>query len=182
MSKSGTASGGAGLQQLGQLVQPPDGFVVVGFQVFRIQRHIHDEHDLLPEVVKGDDLIEEHQVHILEVLGVLGLGAGFRFAVAQIIVGEVPHQTAREGGEVLEPRAFVLRQDLPQDLRGVPGLKGQLPGLHHAVPAGDLHLRVQAQEGVPAPLFAGLGAFQQVAVGGNVFQDLQRPDGGADVR
>lgn len=44
---------GSGLQKLCQTVQPEDGFVIVRFQRVRLQRHIHDEHDLLPQVTKA---------------------------------------------------------------------------------------------------------------------------------
>ena len=158
----------SGLQQLCQLVQPQDGFVIVRFQRIRLQRHIHDQHDLLPQVVKGDHLIEQHQIHILEVLGVLCRGTGFGFAVAEVIIGEISHKAAGEGGQVCKARAFILRQNFPQRLRGGLCFKGQFPGLHHAIPAGDLHFRIKAEKGVAAPLFAGLGAFQQIAVGGDV--------------
>ena len=172
---------GAGLQQLRQLLQPKNGFVVVRFQRIRLQRHIHDEHDLLPQIVKGDDLIKKHQVHILEAFGILRSGAGFRLAVTKVIVGKVAHKTAGEGGQLCKARAFVLCKDLPQRLRGILRFKGELPGFHHAVAAGDLHFGVKPQKGVASPLFAGLGTFQQVTVGGNVFQDLQRLNGRADV-
>ena len=172
---------GAGLQQLCQLVQPQDGFVVVRFQCVRLQRHIYDQHDLLPQVVEGNDLVEQHQVHVLEVLGVLRFGAGFGFAVAEVIVGEISHKTPGEGRQIGEARALVLRQNFPQRLRGVLRCKGELSGLHPAILTGDLHLRVKAQEGIAAPLFAGLGAFQQVAVSGDVLQNFQRFNGRADV-
>ena len=159
---------GSGLQKLCQTVQPEDGFVIVRFQRVRLQRHIHDEHDLLPQVIKGNHLIEQHQVHILEILRVLRLCAGLWLTVAEVIVGKVAYKAAGEGGQVCKARAFVLGQNLPQHLRGVLCFKSEFPGLHHAIPAGDLHFGIQTQNGVAAPLFAGLGALQQVAVGGDV--------------
>ena len=143
-------------------------FVIVRFQRIRLQRHVHDQHDLLPQVVKCDHLIEQHQVYVLEVFGVLCRGTGFGFAVAEVIIGEISHKAAGEGGQVCKARAFILRQNFPQRLRGVLRFKCEFSGLHAAVLACDLHFRVKAEKGVAAPLLTGLGTFQQIAVGGDI--------------
>lgn len=98
----------------------------------------------------------------------MSLSAGNKGALAEVIIGEISHKAAGEGGQVCKTRAFILRQNFPQRLRGVLCFKGQFPGLHHAIPAGDFHFRVKAEKGVAAPLFAGLGTFQQIAVGGDI--------------
>jgi hypothetical protein len=62
--------------------------------------HIHDEHDLLLQVIKGDHLIEQHQVHVLEILRVLRLCAAIWLTVAKVIVGKVAYKAAGEDGQV----------------------------------------------------------------------------------
>ncbi|MPN22411.1 hypothetical protein SDC9_169794 [bioreactor metagenome] len=39
------------------------------------QLHVGDQNDFLPEVIEGDDLVKEHQVHVLKPLRVLGVKA-----------------------------------------------------------------------------------------------------------
>ena len=62
--------GGALLQQRRHVFQLHHCLIVAGFRI--LQRHIGNEDNLLPQMVKGDHLIKQHQVHILELLTVLG--------------------------------------------------------------------------------------------------------------
>ena len=167
-------------QQISQVLQRPDRPVVAGLGIG--EAHVGHQDQLLPEVVKGDDLVEEHQVHVPELLRILCLPLCRGLLIGQVIVGEIPYQASGEGGEVVEFRAFVVRQDLPQIGGGILGPEGQAPHLHLPVQAGDLQLRVEAQEGVPPPLLPAVHGFQDVAVGGDVFQLFQGLDGSADVR
>ena len=169
-----------GAQEAAHLLQLQHRLVVVDLHV--LQGHVHHEDDLLPQMVKGDDLVKEHQVHILEGLAVRDVTLRRGFLVGQVIVGEVPHQPPGEGGQARQPGAAVGRQHLAEIGSGILGRKPQAPCLHLPVPAGDLQLGVVAQKGVPPPLLVGQGGFQQVAVGGHVLQDPQGLYGGEEVR
>ena len=155
-------------EQLPELLQLHDGLVVARLRV--LQGHVHDEDDLLLHVVKGDDLVKEHQVHVLEGLGVLRVHAGGRFAVGQVVVREVADQAPGEGGQIVKLGAFVLAQDLPQLGGGVFRVEAQVPHLHLAPDAGDLQFRVIAQKRIPAPLLPLHHGLQHVAVRGDGFQ------------
>ncbi len=167
------------LQEVRQLLQLEFGLVVPGVRV--LEGHVADEDDLLSEVVEGDDLVEEHEVHVLELLAVLDVHADFRFAVAEEVVGEVPDEAAGEGREVVERRAPVVGEDLPDVRRRVLGLHVDVPDLHVSPAAGDLQLRVEPEECVPAPLRAVLHTLEHVAVVRDILQFLHDLDGCAEV-
>ena len=65
-----------------------------------VEPHIGYQNDLLLHIVKGDDLVEQHEVNVLERLAVLDLASYARLAVAEIIVGEIADQAACEGREI----------------------------------------------------------------------------------
>ena len=153
-------------QQLRQLVQLQHCLVVAYFHV--IQGHIDDEDDLLTGVVEGDDLIKEHQVHILKRLTVLHRTLDRWLAVGQVVVGEVAHQTAGEGGQVVKSGTFVVGQNLAEVVGGVVGVYLEIPRPQLAVDALHLQLGIKPQEGVPPPFLVGQSGLQQVAVGGDV--------------
>ena len=119
----------AGAQQLSQLLQLQNGLAVIDLRFG--QGHIGDEDDFLAKIVKCDDLVKQHQVNVLEILAVRSLTANGRLAVTEVIVGEIPHQTAGEGGQPWQLGAFVVSQNLPQLGGGVIGLNAQAAGLQH---------------------------------------------------
>ena len=106
-------------------------------------------------------------LYILEPLPVLGLQLQGRLGVFEVVVGEVPHQSAGEGRQSRHAGALVLRQEFAEDggrvlelcAHGVP-----VPELEDAVLAGDLQCWVEAQEGIAAPAGAVGGGLQQEAV------------------
>ena len=95
-------------QKLFQLLDVPYGFPVIGFGVVRL--HIGDQDNFLPYIVKCDDLIEQHQVDVPELLRVGNVPPDARLAVSEIIVGEIPHQSAGERRKVRKPGASVMRK------------------------------------------------------------------------
>ena len=141
--------------------------IVVRFQV--IQCHIGNQDDLLAAVVKGNDLVKEHQIDILEGFRIHCRRAGLRLTVAEIIVGEVTHKAAGKGRQPRQTRAFIPCQYLAQHRRGVFGLHRHIPRAQRTVHAGDLQLWVIAQKGIPAPFFIGLCRLQQIAMGRDIF-------------
>ena len=146
-----------------------------------LQVHVHNQHDFLAEVVKGDDLVEEHQVHILEPLRVFGLPFGRRLPVSQVIIGKIPYQTSCERRQIIESRTFVISQNLPQIRGWIVSVKSQASHLHFSVQTGDFQLGVIAQEGVPPPLLPPVHGFQDIAVGGYVLQFFEGLNRGAQV-
>ena len=94
---SGPAGGGGAVaEELRHPVQLGAGGGVGLIQVGGVR--IGDQDELLPEVVKGDDAAEQHQVHVLELLLVLPGEAEGGLGVLQVVVGEVAHQPAVKGG------------------------------------------------------------------------------------
>ena len=89
-------------------------------------------------------------------------------AVFDVIVGEVAHQTAGEGGQVVKSGTFVVGQNLAEVVRRVVGVYLEIPRPQLAVDALHFQLGVEPQKGVPPPLLVGQGGLQQVAVGGDV--------------
>ena len=141
-------------QQLHKLSELHHSLVVAGLRL--VQGHIDHENELLPQVVKGDDLVKEHQVEVPKGLRVLHLRPDRWLAVPEIVIREVSHQSAGEGREGIEPGAFVSLQDLAQVRGGVLRPKPEASGPHLSIPACDLQSGIKAQEGVAAPgLIAG---------------------------
>ena len=95
----------AGFEERDELLKLELCLVVADLDV--AERHVDDEHDLLPHMVEGDDLVKEHQIDILEAVLVLLAAADARLAVFEIIVRKIPHEPAGEGGEVVEAGASV---------------------------------------------------------------------------
>ena len=64
--------------------------------------HIRNEYELLAEVVECDDLIEKHQVYVLEALGVVHADTERLLGISEEIIGEVACETSRKCGEIIE--------------------------------------------------------------------------------
>lgn len=169
----------AGFEKGDELLQLEPGLVVADLDV--AERHVDDEHDLLPHVVESDDLIEQHQIDVLEAVLVLLAAADARLAVFEIVVGEAAHKPAGEGGEVVEAGTFIAGQQLAQILGRVVRADGEAAGLQFAVDAGDLELWVKAEKGVASPAVVCLRGFEHIAVGGHIFKDAHRLDGSDEV-
>ena len=167
-------------EQAGELLQVGGCFVVAVFTV--LDPHVDDKNYFLTDVVKGDNLVKKHKVNVLERLVVLDLALYAGFAVAEVIVGEVAYQAACERRKIIEPRAFVFREQTAQIVRRVVGAHLGIACLHLAVDAGDLHFGVKAEEGVATPAVVCLRGFEHVAVRGNRFEYLHRLDRGCEVR
>ena len=97
------------------------------------------------------------EIYIFKVLGILSVSAGLRFAVTEVIIGEVADKAAGKRWQAGQALAFVPGQNVPQHRRWVVGMQGHVPGAQGSVHARYLHLGVIAQKRVAAPLFVGLG-------------------------
>ena len=173
-------AGHSGPDELLQMFQLQHRLVIVLLQVCEL--HVDNQDNFLLEVVKGNHLVKEHQVHVLKILRVLPIQAEGGLRILQIVIGEIPHQPPGEGGQVVKAGAPVLFQYLPDVLPRVTALKGQHPHFHPSVLAGKLQSGIKSQKGVPSPFLPVRHRFQQIAVTGNVFENPQYRNGCFDVR
>ena len=81
-----------------------------------------NQHNLLLHVVKCNHLVKKHHIHIAKAFRVLGEIPHNRLAVAQVIVGPVAHQAAREGRKLREARASEIRENASKITRRVVGV------------------------------------------------------------
>ncbi len=146
--------------------------------------HIGDQHDLLAVIVKGNDLVKEHQVHILKAVLILRIQLQRRFAVLDIIIGEISHKPSGKAGQSLQPGALILPENLPDipagiilDLLRHHGCADR----HLVVAAADRHDRIIPQKGIPPPLFIRLRTLQQIRMFTDYLQLPQHLDGGGAV-
>ena len=167
-------------QKIAELGKLHDCLVVADLYV--IKRHIDDEDDLLFQMIEGDHLVEQHQINVLEVLCILRVTFHAWFAVSEIIIGKIADQSAREGRQIIKTRTLVFAEDLPQICRRIIGFDLEVSELHFPFYAGDLHLWLKAEKGIPAPCFVRLSRFQHIAMCRNIFQDPHGFDGCGEIR
>ena len=118
-------------------------------------------------MVKGNDLVKEHQVHIVKVAVLCGGQLQPRLAVFGVVVGKVAHQPAGKGGQLPQSGAFVpLQQGSNMGLwTAGKGARAVLVNYSaFAVLAVDLRLGIKAQEGVPPGAFLVFAGLQHIAV------------------
>ena len=165
-------------QQVLHLAQGQAGPVVFCFQVFAAD--LADEEDLLAQIVESDDLVEEHEVDVLEPFRIDSVQVQGRFRVLDIVVGPVAHKAARKGGQVVQLGTLVIRRNLADHFTGMVDLHPHgrtARDSHRAIHTGQFQLGVVAQEGVAAPLFAVFHRFQKEHVAADVLQFAQQFDG-----
>ena len=129
-------------------------FIVAGFYIG--EPHIHDQDDLLPDVIKGNNLVKQHQVNIFESFCILHTAAHGRFAVSQIIVRKISYEPSRKGRKIVKTGTPIIGKDLTQIIRRLIRFYLQIARFHLAVNAGDLHLRIKSQERIPPPFIIRL--------------------------
>ena len=145
-------------------------FSLCVFAVDILRGNVGYQHYLLVDIIERDNLIEKHQVNVLEVLLVLCVEVQRRLAVLDVVVREVPHQPACERRKSLQLGAAVPGHQLPDVVCRV----GLPRGFHRAaehvlygeftVDAGYLQLRVISKERVTSPFFLVLYALENVNV------------------
>ena len=118
------------------------------------------------------------------------IGFQARLGVLNVIIGEIPHQTAGKRGKPLQLRTFIILQNLPDHLAGMVYRMGFHSGRfalrvidqpNSAGLAGDLQRGGIAQKGIPAPGALILGALQKIAVTGGRPQGTHDLHGGESV-
>ncbi len=82
-------------QELLHVVQLPLRSMIIDLQIIGLD--IQDQDQLLSVIVKSDDFVEQHQVHILEAFLVLRIQPQGRFAVFDIVIGKISYQTSGKG-------------------------------------------------------------------------------------
>ena len=118
-------------------------------------------------MVKGNDLVKEHEIHIVKVAVLCGGQLQPRLAVFGVVVGKVAHQPAGKGGQLPQPGAFVPLQQGGNVRLWTAGKGARAVLVNYgalAVLAVDLCLRVKAQEGVPPGAFLVFAGLQHIAV------------------
>ncbi len=133
-------------------------------------------------MVKGDDLVKEHEIDVLEGLAVFHGASHGRFAIAEIIIGKVSDEPARKGWEIIKSRALEVGKDLSEITGRILRLYSEASDFHFPVYVCNIELRVVSEEGIAAKGLIGLGGFQEIAVRRDVFQDSQHFDRGRKVR
>ncbi len=126
----------------------------------------YDGHPLA-EVVEDDQLVEQHQVGILEALVVPRLQRKAGFGVFDVVVREVPYKAARERRHVLHRRRPVLCEDAADDIGRVSAdgpSRTAFVDLYSSVGACQIHLRLEPDDRVPAPARPVLYALEYEAV------------------
>ena len=162
-------------KQAFHLLEVAQGLAVAGFAFAQVG--IDDQQDLLLAVVENDDLVEEHEVDVLETFGIFGVQAQGGLGILQVVVAEVAHQPAGERRQAVDARQAVGVEQLAEIVARAGGVDLQGAGFQMAVHAGDAKCGLVAQEGVAAP-FAALPrhAFQKEAVVRHVAQHAQHVD------
>ena len=132
-------------------------------------------------MVKGDDFVKKHQIHIPEIRISLLRKTECRLGVLEIIIGEISHQTSGKGRELLDFGTFIFGEDLSDRVAGMIGREGlsrlflllsASSDRHLSVHAGQLHRGSIAQERVAAPFLVILRTFQEIAMAAG---RLERP-------
>ena len=111
-------------------------------------------------MVKGDHIVEQHQVEIPEAFRVLRVEAEARLRIFQIVIGKIAYQSAGEGGKPFDARTPPRGEDPAEGV--LRPLRLRLPAVnpHHAVAAGDFHARIIAEESVASPVLLVLRTVQ----------------------
>ena len=133
-------------------------------------------------MVEGDNLVEEHQVNVLEIFGIVRVIFERRLAVANVVVGEIADQSAGKGRQIFKARAFIIRQNFANARAGIVRLESLVVDFHDALRAGYAKFRVVAKEGVMPPFFVLGDGFENVAMRGNIFQNPQNLNRRANIR
>jgi hypothetical protein len=98
------------------------------------------------------------------------------FAILDVIVGKIPHQAPLEWRQLRKTGSAVIIDDLLDIGTGIAGLDfkigsvfdGQFP-----VEAGKFQLGVVTQKGISPPFLGVFKAFQNKALPGKTFEDLE---------
>lgn len=118
-----------------------------------VERHIHDEDQLLAKIIESDDFVEQHQIHIFEILRIFRAAADSRFSVSQVFVREIACETSCKRGEIIKAGAFIISENLTEIFGGIFGSEPETSDLHLAVSACDFQLRVRSRETYSVPIF-----------------------------
>ena len=74
----------------------------------RVEADVDDEVNLLFQVIEDDDLVEQHEVEVVEAIVIDGVEFQRRFGVFDEIIGKVADQSACKGRQVRKARCLVI--------------------------------------------------------------------------
>ena len=146
-----------------------------------IKRDVRDEENLLELIIEGDDLVEQHQIEVVETIAVFCIETERRLGVFDVVVGKVSDKTACEWRETVYFGTFMCCKQLPYVIFRMPGLNCDITEFQLSIEAGDDSFRVIAEEGVPAELLISGHGLQHVDVARNITEDAQHLDRCADI-
>ena len=168
------------VHQLPQFFECAERIRVIFFQA--VQRYVHNEHHLLPVVVKGDEFRKEHEIHILKAFSAAFRKAQGRLRILDVVVGKVADQAAGKGRQALDARCPVIPHELPYLFLRVCRATCFLPYLQLAVSATDGQSGIESQKTKSPPAFLVLRGFKEEAVGAAGAQNAQHFHRRSDVR
>ena len=108
-------------QKLLHIVQFPLCPMIIDFQIVGFD--VQDQDQLLSVIIKCNNLVEQHQVHILESFLVLRIQMQSRFTVFDVIIGKISYQTSGKGRQPRKFGTFILFHDVPDDPSDISGIR-----------------------------------------------------------
>ena len=69
----------------------------------------------VPEIIKSNDFIKQHQIHILECFAIFCAGAYGRLAVSVVVVRKVSDKPSGKRRKIVKTRALIFRQELAEE-------------------------------------------------------------------
>ena len=126
--------------------------VILGLQI--LTSDIYDQDDLLTEMVKCDDLVKQHQIHILKPFLVFCIQHQRRLCIFHVIVGKISYQSTGKCRKIFNLRTFIFIKYLSDILTWMLCL--HIHGCsvfdrEFSVCTGDLKPRVISQKCVAPP-------------------------------
>jgi hypothetical protein len=141
--------------------------------LYRSGTDIDDEEDLLFVIIKGNELVKKHKIHVLKTFLVKGIQIEAGFAVLDVVVGKVTHQTAGKGRQPRQRGASVVIENLLDVGTGIPCFETQgstVPDLDYSVGTGNFQPGVVTDEGIASPAPRIFKAFKDKTLAAQVFK------------
>ena len=102
-------------QKLCQMFQLQNSLVVADLRISK--GNIDHKDNFLPDMVKGNYFIKEHQIQILEGIVCSVVAADRRLAVSKIVIGKISYQSSCKRRKIIKTRTFVFTKYLAKNGR-----------------------------------------------------------------
>lgn len=152
-------------QELFHHIQRHDGAIII--LRCRIETDVDDEVNFLLQMIEYDDLVEQHEVEIVEAVVIGCLEMQCRFCIFDEIVRKISDETACKGWHACNLRCLVVMQDLRDIFLRMVARKGDFRprlDMDDTILAIQAHLRIITDERIPAPALCVFHAFQEITV------------------